>query len=139
MVECFVCRKGEMKENVHHKGWYYCTYCEEDSDEVLDGFAYPTKRRDAMCSLYTPVYSLDVNMYNEGDIIEFSTSRKTIKKAKILHVDKKSNQMIIEDGYLKTIRFVVDNKDIADAYEDLFPTNKVELSGWWHRRIEIIS
>lgn len=137
MYGCLICKEDSVVES-RSSGWYKCTRCEADSNGLVGGYLYPLFRRGTLCSQYTPVRGLSVERYGTGEVIEYLTSSGSRKSAKVIHVDLADNKMAIEDIDTQKRRLVVDNEVIADAYDDLFSSNKVEFAGWWNRRIEII-
>lgn len=137
-VNCIICKKGNIYKKDISIEWYECDFCLIDNNHLVDGFLYPLFRRGTLCSEYTPVRDLDVSLFTISEVVEFTTVKKTIKQAKVIHVDSKGNKMILEDLETGYVRLVIDYIEISDAYDDLFSENKVEYSGWWHRRIDFL-
>ena len=138
MSKCLVCKEGIIINKEPYSKWYKCDHCGADSDELIDGFLYPYGRRGTLCSQYTPVKNLDTNSFKIGEVVKFHTLRKCIKEAKVIHIAKKNNQMILEDLETGKTRFVIEYEIVSESYDDLFSDNKVKYAGWWNKRIKFI-
>lgn len=138
MIDCLICGKlgGVSKDD--WSGWYNCSGCQIDSDQLSNGVLYPFERRSTLCDMYTPVVDLDVKLFKPNDEVSFTTIRNTSKSATVLHIDLKGKRMILQDTKTKNIRILIDNEVIANSYNDLVSVNKVEFAGWWNRRISNI-
>ncbi|QOV08431.1 hypothetical protein Kirov_232 [Bacillus phage Kirov] len=134
---CLECYKGKM---VHHWGsWHNCDnpLCHGDSDDVVDGYAYPTERRGTLCKEYTAVRNFKAYKFEAGQEITFKTAKGKAKRAIVIHVDSAGNRMIIREVGKKKVKLIVDNQVIADSYSALFPCNKKIYAGWWNKRLTL--
>lgn len=135
---CLECYKGNMIHDWDR--WHKCDnpLCHGDSDDVVDGYAYPTGRRGTLCREYTAVKDLDVSRYATGQTITFKTSKGTKKKAVVIHIDSADNKMIIQEEGKKKVKILIDNERIRNSYDALFSCNKKIYAGWWNKRITIM-
>jgi len=137
-VPCYVCQQGKVIQWEKDHEWYRCTHCKADSSHLSEGAFYPLSRRKTLCTLYTPVHGLDVNLFQPHEAITFLTIRGTRKTARVLHVSPSKNRMIIREDETGKTRFLIHYQSIMDAYDHLVPEAKREFSGWWNRRISFI-
>jgi len=100
---------------------------------------YPLKRRGTLCSIYIPTLNFDINKFRQGEEVIYVTKGNKVKRGLVQHVSIDNETVLLLDLVTNKTKILIDDKDIKDAYSDLFSENKREFAGWWNKRITILN
>lgn len=117
----------------------YCLDCKIygellEKGEQVGKYLYPEFQRDYLCIYYTPVTSLNINDFTEGQHVKFKTKSGKVKEGEVVEVVKRKSVIIIpyDTVLIKSegkLLIVIGQWSINSAYSELLEENKDLVRG----------